>query len=47
MDVNDISIAENWARGEVLRPKYFYMFVNEIFIQRTGMGWHYLLKNNK
>ena len=38
MDVNDIFIAENWARGEVLRPKYFYMFVNDIFITENWDG---------
>ena len=38
MDVNDISIAENWARGEVLRPGYFYMFVNDIFITENWDG---------
>ena len=38
MDVNDIFIAENWARGEVLRRKYFYMFVNDIFITENWDG---------
>ena len=38
MDVNDISIAENWARGEVLRPEYFCMFVNDIFITENWDG---------
>ena len=46
IDVNDISIAENWARGDVLRPPNNFLFANDIFITENWARRNLLCPNS-